>query len=94
VGFSNRSFLLTQFEMLMVLYLHGGGLQLLHYVTDLPWSSQWDVMVTCSRATNTGEFHGLVDSSIGEPPAILVPIVQVPAIFILLWATALAATQV
>lgn len=39
---------------------------------------------------HTGEFHGLVDSSIVEPSTALVLVVQVPAIFLLLWATALA----
>ena len=32
-------FLLADFEMLVMLYLHGEGLQVLHYLTDGLWSS-------------------------------------------------------
>jgi hypothetical protein len=39
----------AEFELLVMLYLHGEGLQVLHYVTDCPWSSQLAVVVTCSR---------------------------------------------
>jgi hypothetical protein len=43
-------FLLADFEMLVMLYLHGEGLQVLHHVTNYPWFSQWAVLVICSRA--------------------------------------------
>jgi hypothetical protein len=43
-------FLLVELEMLVMVCLHGEELQVLHYVTDCPWSSQLVVVVTCSRA--------------------------------------------
>lgn len=55
MGFGEKYFLLAEFEMLLMLCLHGEGLQMLHYVTHYSWSSQLGVMVTCSRAcTETG----------------------------------------
>ena len=38
------------FLMLGMLYFHGEKLQVFSYVTDSLWSSQSDVVVTCSRA--------------------------------------------
>lgn len=48
--FEGRCFLLAEFEMLGMLYLHREGLQGLYHMTDCPWSSQWGVFFTCSRA--------------------------------------------
>lgn len=50
MGFRGRCFLLAPFEMLVTLYLREEGFQVLHYVTDYPRSSQWEVVVTGSRA--------------------------------------------
>ena len=49
VGFRVSCFLLAQFEVLVVISLHEGRLQVFPYMTDCPRSSQWGVMVTCSR---------------------------------------------
>jgi len=43
VGFRCRCFLLAQSETLVMLYLHGEGLQVFPYVADCPCSSQWGV---------------------------------------------------
>jgi hypothetical protein len=50
VGFRGKFFLLAQFEEIVTLCLHWEGLEVISYVTDCPRSSQWGVMVTCSRA--------------------------------------------
>lgn len=34
-----KCFLLADFKMLVMLHLHGEGLQVLHYLTDGLWSS-------------------------------------------------------
>lgn len=51
VGFRGRTFLLAQFEMLVMLYLHGEGLQVFPYVTDRGCLLSGVVMDTCSRAS-------------------------------------------
>lgn len=41
----DRCFLLAEFELLMMLYLHGKGFQVLPKVTDSLWTSQRGVLV-------------------------------------------------
>jgi hypothetical protein len=46
-----KHFLLAEFGMLMMLYLHKEGFQVLHYVTDCLWFSQ---LVVHSRHASLG----------------------------------------
>lgn len=44
-GVGGKCYLLTMVTMLVMLYLHGEGLLVLHFVTDCTWSSQFGVVV-------------------------------------------------
>lgn len=72
-GFRGRHFPLAQSEMLVMLYLRGEGTRCgVQYVTECPWSSQWGVVVTCSRAGTEMGREGLhsCQSQVSEIPGV------------------------